>query len=63
MADRAASDDITCAQLALRWCLSHKSVTSVIIGASNHEQLDENLRAGNLALTAPQIKAVAAFAA
>ena len=63
VAELAASYEMTCAQLALRWCLAHKSVTSVIIGASNHEQLDENLRAGNLALTAPQIKAVAVVAA
>ena len=63
VAELAKSYDMTCAQLALRWCLAHKSVTATIIGASNHDQLDENLRAGNLTLTAQQVKAVAAVVA
>ena len=63
VAELAAEYQMTCAQLALRWCLAHKAVTSAIVGASNHDQLDENLRAGNLSLTAQQVKAVAAIAA
>ena len=34
----------TLAQLALRWVLSHRGVTSVIVGASDISQLAENLK-------------------
>ena len=35
----------TLAQLALRWVLHHRGVTSVIVGASSIAQLDDNLKA------------------
>lgn len=35
-------------QLAIVWCLSNKNVSSVILGASSVEQLDENLNATKL---------------
>jgi aryl-alcohol dehydrogenase-like predicted oxidoreductase len=35
----------TLVQLALRWLLSHRLVTSIILGASRLEQLQENLKA------------------
>ncbi len=37
--------DCTVAQLALAWCLKNPNVSSVIMGASNQAQLQENLRA------------------
>jgi len=49
---------MTVAQLALRWCLCREEVTSVIVGATRPEQLDETLRAGGMTLDQDQIKAV-----
>ena len=46
-------------QLALNWLLRKPTVTSVIIGARNEQQLRDNLAAANFALTAEQ----AAFSA
>ncbi|HNR33563.1 MAG TPA: aldo/keto reductase, partial [Candidatus Hydrogenedentes bacterium] len=36
------------AELALAWCLRNRHVSSVILGASNVAQLDQNLRAAEL---------------
>ena len=44
----ATSVGVKPAQLALAWCLQKPYVSSVIMGASSHEQLDENLRAVEL---------------
>lgn len=41
----ASEADMTVAQLAIRWCLLREEVSSVILGASNPDQLDENLGA------------------
>jgi len=49
---------MTVAQLALRWCLRREEVTSVIVGATRPEQLDETLRAGGITLDQDQTKAV-----
>ena len=38
----------TLAQLALAWCLRERAVTSVIVGATKAEQVDENARAADL---------------
>lgn len=38
----------TLAQLALAWCLRQPAVTSVIVGATKAEQVDENAKAGDL---------------
>ncbi len=38
----------TLAQLALVWCLRQPAVTSVIVGATKPEQVDENAKAGDL---------------
>ena len=35
----------TIAQTALRWLLDQDGVTALIVGASRHEQVDENLEA------------------
>ena len=45
----AAERKQTLAQMSLAWCLRRKELTSVIVGASQLEQLKENLKAlGNL---------------
>ena len=49
---------MTVAQLALRWCLRREEVSSVIVGATRPEQLDETLRAGGMTLDQDQIRAV-----
>ncbi len=40
--------EITMAQMAIAWILKNKHVTSVILGVSNIEQLDENLKAAEM---------------
>ena len=44
----AKSLNITQPQLAIIWCLNNKNVSSVILGASNIEQLKENLESINI---------------
>jgi aryl-alcohol dehydrogenase-like predicted oxidoreductase len=46
----------TVPQIALNWLLQRPTVSSVIIGARNEEQLKQNLGAIGWALTADQIK-------
>jgi voltage-dependent potassium channel beta subunit len=43
--------ETTRAQVALAWALKHKGVSSVITGATQVEQLEENLRAATLELS------------
>ncbi|MGB3413118.1 MAG: L-glyceraldehyde 3-phosphate reductase [Microbacteriaceae bacterium] len=51
------------AQMAIAWLLRDGGVTSVLIGASSTEQLDENLGAlGNLAFTAEELARIDEFA-
>jgi aryl-alcohol dehydrogenase-like predicted oxidoreductase len=45
-------------QVALAWVLAQRAVTSVIIGARNLKQLDDNLGAVDLVLTAEELKAL-----
>jgi L-glyceraldehyde 3-phosphate reductase len=53
----------TLAQLALSWALRDERVTSVLIGASSVEQLDDNLAAvQNLAFSAEELAAIDEFA-
>jgi aryl-alcohol dehydrogenase-like predicted oxidoreductase len=49
------------AQVALAWLLAKKAVTSVIVGASKPHQLDDNLGAAVVTLTAEEIGALDAF--
>src|SRR5579871_1136226 len=42
---------LSLAQLALAWCLRHKSVSSVIIGASRPSQVDDNAGASGVTLS------------
>jgi aryl-alcohol dehydrogenase-like predicted oxidoreductase len=48
----AAARGVTMAQVALAWLLGRPMVSSVILGARTLEQLQENLRAADLRLTA-----------
>jgi aryl-alcohol dehydrogenase-like predicted oxidoreductase len=43
---------LTMGQLALAWCLRHRNVSSVIIGASRPSQIEENVGAAGKALPA-----------
>jgi len=48
----------TVPQTALAWVLAQPAVTSVIIGARNLKQLEDNLNASDLALDADDLKAL-----
>ncbi|WMW81936.1 aldo/keto reductase [Undibacterium cyanobacteriorum] len=48
-------------QLALAWCYSRWFVTSTIIGATNLQQLEENIRATDVKLTEEVISAINAI--
>lgn len=51
------------AQMALAWNLNHPQVTSVLIGASSIEQIEENVAAlTNLDFSADELKAIDEFA-
>jgi aryl-alcohol dehydrogenase-like predicted oxidoreductase len=51
----AEAHAVSVARIALAWLLHRKVVTSVIIGAKNVEQLDDNLAATEVALTAEEL--------
>jgi aryl-alcohol dehydrogenase-like predicted oxidoreductase len=51
----AAEHDASVAQVALAWVLGRSQISSVLIGASKISQLEDNLAAANLALTAEEI--------
>ncbi|PTY08676.1 aldo/keto reductase [Opitutaceae bacterium EW11] len=51
----AASRQATVAQVALAWLLSRKAVTSIILGASKLSQLEDNLGAADLQLSAAEL--------
>jgi aryl-alcohol dehydrogenase-like predicted oxidoreductase len=44
------------AQVALAWLLAQKGVTSIIIGANKMPQLEDNLKAADLTLTAAEVE-------
>lgn len=48
--------DATCAQIAIAWLLAKREVSSVILGARTTQQLDDNLRAAEVKLTADDVK-------
>jgi aryl-alcohol dehydrogenase-like predicted oxidoreductase len=54
----ARAHGVTVAQIALAWILANDAVTSVIIGAKKIAQLDDNLKAVDVALTADEMKAL-----
>lgn len=52
----AEAHGVSIARVALAWLLSRKGVMSVIIGAKTIEQLDDNLAAADLRLTAAELE-------
>ena len=63
MREVAKAHDASVARVALAWILAKPFVTSIIIGAKNREQLDDNLAAANLKLTVEQIATLDAASA
>jgi aryl-alcohol dehydrogenase-like predicted oxidoreductase len=53
----------TVAQVALAWLLAQPGVTSIIIGANKMSQLEDNLKAADLQLTAAEIEVLSATTA
>ncbi len=56
MDEIAKSHGVSVAQVALAWLLSKKHVTTIIIGAKNLEQLNDNIKATELELTHDELK-------
>ena len=54
---------VSMAQVALAWVLAQPGITSAIVGASSLEQLDDNLAAAALVLTADELAALDAATA
>jgi aryl-alcohol dehydrogenase-like predicted oxidoreductase len=54
----AASRSVSVAQVALAWLLARDCVTSVILGASKLQQLEDNLGAVNVKLTSEEVAAL-----
>lgn len=54
----AAAHDTSVARVALAWMLQKPHVTSVIIGAKSEQQLDDNLAATELKLSAEELQAL-----
>ena len=61
--DVAARKECSLAQLALAWILRKPNVSSAIIGASRPEQIDENIKAIEIVLTAEDINDIEAILA
>jgi aryl-alcohol dehydrogenase-like predicted oxidoreductase len=55
MREIAAEHDVSVARVALAWLLAKPHVTTVIIGAKTTEQLDDNLAAASLRLSAEEV--------
>lgn len=51
----AADHEATLAQIAVAWLLHRPIVTSVILGVTSHDQLEENLRAAEIELTSGEM--------
>ncbi|MDD3731784.1 MAG: aldo/keto reductase, partial [candidate division Zixibacteria bacterium] len=58
LAELAKSLDITVAQLALAWILHRPEISCAIIGATRVEQLEENLKAGEVHLDSETIEKI-----
>ncbi len=59
----AAAHEVSIAQVALAWLLHQRHVTSVIIGAKDDAQLDDNLAAVDLTLTPDELATLDAVGA
>ena len=53
-----AREGLSMAQLALVWCLRKPNVSSVIIGASRPEQVDDNAAASGKKLSEETLKEI-----
>jgi aryl-alcohol dehydrogenase-like predicted oxidoreductase len=51
----ASAKRVSVAQIAIAWLLHQKAVTSVIIGAKQVEQLDDNIAAANIRLSGEEL--------
>ena len=58
LAGIAKEREASVAQIALAWVLANRVVTSVIIGARSLKQLDDNIGAVEITLTAEELKAL-----
>jgi aryl-alcohol dehydrogenase-like predicted oxidoreductase len=63
MAPIAKAHDASVARVALAWLLQRKGVMSVIIGAKTIQQLDDNIAAADLTLSAEEIATLDAVSA
>lgn len=63
MRPMAEQRGVSIAQIALAWLLHQKVVTSVIIGAKNLDQLNDNIAAANIELTEKELETLAAVSA
>ena len=54
----AKAHDVSVATIALAWLLSREVVTTVIIGAKSKSQLEDNLKAPSVTLTADELRAL-----
>ena len=59
----AKQKNASVAQVALAWLLAQPGVTSIIIGANKMSQLEDNLKAADLQLTAAEIEVLSATTA
>jgi len=58
LAPLASELGVSLAELALAWCLREPGVSSVIIGATDGKQLEQNCRAGDLELPSDVLKQI-----
>lgn len=54
----AKQKGVSVAQVALAWVLAQKGVTSIIIGANKMSQLEDNLKAADLKLSAEEVEQI-----
>ena len=54
----AAAHGVSVAQIALAWLMQRRGVMSVIVGAKTNEQLDDNLAATKVTMTAEDVAAL-----
>ncbi|MGF6811472.1 aryl-alcohol dehydrogenase-like predicted oxidoreductase [Paraburkholderia sp. Clong3] len=63
MREIAAAKNVSVAQIALAWLLHQRVVSTVIVGAKKIEQLDDNIAATNVALSADELAKLAEVSA
>ncbi len=59
----AAAHGVSVAQVAIAWLLHQRAVTSVIVGAKRIDQLDDNIGAIDVKLSAEELAALDAASA